>query len=380
MGDLPAAARRWSDAACPRRPAPGPTVRCRIGVLPGEGVGPEVVDAALRVLTALERDGGPSCEIRFGPAIGAAREAETGEALPDDVVSFCSEIFGSHGAVLAGPGGGRFVYELRRRFDLYCKVVPLRTSPVLSAGAIFPRGTPFDILLIRENTSGTYMGTSNEHREPTEGRIVEHTFRYTEREVRRIVEAAARLSSWRRGEMTVIVKDGGMPALTGLWRDVASDVAGRCGVRAAFLNVDLAAYELARSPDRFDVVVAPNLFGDILGDLGTAMVGSRALGYSGNFAEDGAAVYQTSHGAGHDIAGEGRANPVGQILSAAMMLTESFGLAGAAERIERAVEETWSRGFCTFDLPHPGGKVVGTEEMAEQIATALKQPARAEAG
>jgi 3-isopropylmalate dehydrogenase len=135
------------------------------------------------------------------------------------------------------------------------------------------------------------------------------------------------------------------------------------------MNVDLAGYELIRNPARFDVLVAPNLFGDILADLAGLLVGSRGATYSGNFNASGqAAVYQTNHGCAHDLAGTNSANPAGQILSLAMLLRESFGMEEAASHIERALAQSWRKGWRTADLAEPGCRVVGTSEMAEQVA------------
>jgi 3-isopropylmalate dehydrogenase len=138
-----------------------------------------------------------------------------------------------------------------------------------------------------------------------------------------------------------------------------------------FANVDLAAYRLLQHPRELDVVVAPNLFGDVLADLGGVLLGSRGLSFSGNFAAGGASVYQTNHGAAHDLAGKDRANPVGQVLSLAMLLRESFGLAAEAALVERAVAEVYRLGFRTDDVAEAGCRAIGTREMAERIAAAV---------
>jgi len=353
-------------------PARAGGTRRLIGVLPGEGVGPELVRSALLVLKALEEQA-PPFEVRFGGSIGLEAQQQAGCALTADVTEFCEEIFGAGGAILAGPGGGRFVYDLRRRFDLFCKLVPLRVSPALAgAGRLRREGVlDVDILLVRENVGGTYQGTWREMTCLDGERTSEHTFSYTESQVRRILRVAARLAAGRRGDLAVVLKEGGLPAQSGLWRDIGQAEADRAGVRVSFVNVDLAAYRLIQEPRTFDVVAASNLFGDVLADLGGVLLGSRGLGFSGNFSGSGAAVYQTNHGGARDVAGQDRANPAAQILSLAMLLRESFGYFDLASRIETALEEVWESGIVTFDLAGGGRKVVGTAEMTARVAEAV---------
>jgi 3-isopropylmalate dehydrogenase len=166
----------------------------------------------------------------------------------------------------------------------------------------------------------------------------------------------------------VVVKDGGIPGITALWRDVASAACREHGIALTPVNIDLAAYQLIQEPERFDVIVAPNLFGDILADLGGVLVGSRGLTYSGNFDACGRAVYQTNHGAAFDLAGRDVANPIGQTLSLAMLLRESFGLSDEARMIEAAISEAWRQGWRTADMAGAGCRAVGTREMGEIIA------------
>jgi 3-isopropylmalate dehydrogenase len=148
-------------------------------------------------------------------------------------------------------------------------------------------------------------------------------------------------------------------------------------VRAVFTDVDLMAYRLIQEPRAFDVIAAPNLFGDILADLGAVLLGSRGLSFSGNFSEDGAAVYQTNHGSAPDLAGLDQANPIGQIASLAMLLRESFGLAREAAWIEAGIGDVLRLGLRTFDILEEGTSLVGTAEMGERIASAVLRLARA---
>jgi 3-isopropylmalate dehydrogenase len=363
---------RWSDAVCRVRNGRPGAARGLIGVLPGEGVGPDVVGAALEVLEAVRSAGGADFEIRSGGALPIGRDAEllTGRALSEQVAAFCEGVFAEGGAVLCGPGGGRFVYDLRRRFDLFCKISPLKPfGCLLEAGRLKSRCVEgVDILIVRENVGGVYQGEWRETADAQEGRVCEHAFRYTETQVRRLLGAAASLAAGRRGQLAVVVKDGGVPSVSALWRDIGREAASRAGVSATFVDIDLAAYRLVSDPLAFDVLAAPNLFGDVLADVGAVLLASRGMSFSGNFAESGAAVYQTNHGSALDLAGQDRANPVGQIASAAMMLRESFGLAREAACIEAAVEEVLRLGFRSFDVAEPGATVVGTAELGRRIA------------
>jgi 3-isopropylmalate dehydrogenase len=358
-----------------------PAGRMVIGVIEGTGVGPAVTAAALKVLKATGQALNLKFEIRFGGLIGEDAIKECGQWLPEDTIKFCADIFRLGGAILNGPGGGRYVYDLRRRFDLFCKFIPVRPPPELAQAArISPKYLKdVDLLIVRDNTGGVYQGRWGD-RATSHGRVAEHSFSYSEGEVRRLIEVAARAAADRRGSLHVIVKDGGVPTVTALWRDVANTVARRQGLEAKFMNIDLAAYEVIQNPGRFDVMVAPNLFGDIIADLCGVLVSSRAVGFSGNFNPRGQGVYQTNHGCAHDLAGTDTANPAGQILSLAMLLRESFGLEEAATLIEKSLAEAWRAGWRTADLAEPGGKILGTEAMTDKVAeqvlrSAALQPA-----
>lgn len=344
-----------------------------VGVLKGEGIGPDVIGVALRVLKALEHVCHTKFEVIFGGPIGNEAESKHGKSLSSEVVEFCQSVFSRGGVVLAGPGGGRFVYELRKEFDLFCKLNPLKvTSELASSGRLKPKHLQnIDILLIRENASGIYQGSWDETHTPGEGRRAEQSFSYTVKQVRRIMEVAAGISKHRRGKMAVVVKEAGIPAISKLWRDCAVDIASESGVQHSMFDADYIAYKLVQDPQDFDVIVAPNMLGDILADLGGVLLGSRGLTYSGNFSSSGAAVYQTNHGSCHDLVGKDQVNPAGQIFALAMLLRESFGLMREACLIENAVSEVWRRGWRTADLAGKSCRVVGTSEMGDLIADTL---------
>lgn len=345
-----------------------PAAKPLIGVLEGDGIGPDVIQAALQVLAAVQQVLGLDIEIQHGASADPEARARSGGCLPDEAADFCARIFERGGTILHGPEGGRYVYDLRRRFDLFCKFVPVRPCPELAhAGRLVPEHLKdVDILIVRDNIGGVYQGQWAE-RITIQGRIAEHSFQYAEWEVQRLVEVAARAAADRRGRLNVILKENGVPAVCALWRDVGRAVARKQGVEAVFMNVDLAAYELIQNPAGFDVMVAPNLFGDILADLAGVLVASRGITYSGNFDSRGHGVYQTSHGCALDLVGAGAANPAGQMLSLAMLLGESFHLGEAAALIRQSLAEVWRQGWRTADLAEPGCRMVGTQALTERI-------------
>jgi 3-isopropylmalate dehydrogenase len=336
-----------------------------VGMLPGEGVGPEVIDAALVVLDSVTRARGIPFDIRRATEFGVGGRHRSW--LAEEGVEFCRSIFAAEGALLCGPMGGRSVYDLRERFDLYCKLVPLRPSAALADVAIIrpERLSEVDVLIVRENLGGLYAG---EFGRREAGKIAYQSFEYHADQVERIVRAAARLALARRGRLAMVGKAGGVPEVSALWREMTEAVASDHGIDADILEIDNASFQLVAHPDRFDVVVAPNFLGDILADAATVLLGSRGMSYSANYGPEGRAAYQTGHGAAHDLAGVGRANPIAQILSAAMMLRESFELTEEAAWIETAIENVLASGVRSPDVAGAGSRVLGTSELAECIA------------
>ena len=345
-----------------------------VGVLAGEGSGPEVVGAALTVLAAVEAAlPGHRFDVRHGGLIGDQAIAQTGQPLSEEVAEFCGQIFKERGAILAGARGNRFVYESRRRFHLNCKLNPLVPPTVpLAAHRMKPETLAgVNILVVRENLGGIYQGTWGESRSATQGAWAEQTFRYTEPQIQKIIHKAAALAHTRRGLLTVVTKPNGVPTISNLWLRCAREIAAAYQIPLRELEIDYAAFALIQDPRQFDVIVTPNLFGDILSDAGGVLLGSRGLCYGGSFSDTGAALYQTNHGAAHDLAGTNRANPVGQIYSLAMMLRESFGLPHAADAIHAAVEQVWRAGYRTADLAEPNCVTLGTHQFASHVAQAV---------
>lgn len=377
---LPPHAERLHDAPSPRwtdvlpgwhaRRPPRPLV---LGVLPGEGSGPEVVGASLDVLAAVAGALDLAIDVRTGGSIGQAAVRECGAALSPDVDAFCRAVFGAGGALLCGPGGGRFVYDLRRRFDLYCKLAPIAPLPALrNAGVVRPQALErVDMLIVRENTAGLYAGEWGETEADGE-RCAWQRVGYREGEVRRILQAALALARSRRRRLCVVHKPGGVPAISGLWRDVANGLPA-ADVDVRWLEVDTAAYALLRAPREFDVIVAPNMFGDVLADVAALLLGSRGVSSSANFGTDGVAAYQTGHGAAHDLAGTDRANPAGQILALATLLRESLGLAAAGAAVAAALDAVLRAGWRTPDVMETGSRPIGTRDLGRRVADAAHE-------
>jgi 3-isopropylmalate dehydrogenase len=341
-----------------------------IGVLPGEGIGPEIIEVALALLPPLERAFAVRFDLQWGGKIGVPAQKESGQSLSGEVISFCRSIFERNGALFCGPGGGRFVYELRRTFDLFCKFTPIQPLPVLEdIGVIRPQARRnVDMIVVRENTAGLYFGDWGLSEDGT----AFHRFEYGQSQIQRIVQVAANLAMMRRKRLTVVLKPGGVPAISGLWEQTVAGMNLPASLSCDILEVDNAMYQMLAHAESFDVVVAPNMFGDVLSDGAGLLLGSRGMSFSGNFGPGGIAVYQTGHGAAHILAGTSQANPLGQIYSLAMLLRESFAMYEAAEAIERATINTLAAGWRTPDIAAAGSHVVTTQELGQRIAQTLE--------
>ena len=358
-----------------RQPPPrfDPAAEHHIGVFVGEGVGEEVVPVAVRLLDQLAAARSRTVKLHFGGAIGVPAKLESGRALSDEVKAEARAIFARGGALFCGPGGDRFVYELRREFDLYCKFTPLQPLAELRRAGVVRSSAvaKTDIVAVRENMGGLYQGEWDEQRDADGERVASQRVRTLETDGEHLVAVAARRASARPGAQQRVRKPGGAPSITQLWRDCAEPIARSFGVPLHELEIDNAVYQLIADPGQFDVIVSPNMFGDVLADCGSLLLASRGLSYSGNFNDSGNAVYQTGHGAARLIAGKDIANPIGQILSLGMMLRESFDWPEAEELLRRAVRATLADGVYTSDIAPPGEPAVGTAEYGDQVARRL---------
>ena len=360
-----------------------PSDLVRVGVFPGEGVGPELTSICVRILRQLGDRFSFAVEIETGGPIGLEARKSCGMDLPLAAVELASRIFAAGGAILAGAGGGRFVYEMRRHFGLYLKLNPLRSF----RGAVHGRA-PFDVVIARDNSEGLYQGVSEKivsekivsekivsEKIVSDGApIVRHTFQASLAAAKAVSDAAARLAAGRRGRLTIVAKDSGLPAITEVWQEAGRQSAHLHDVQLEYLDIDFACYKLVREPHAFDVVAAPNCFGDILSDLGGIVMGSRGVTYGASYDARGNAVYQTNHGSALDLIGRGVANPAGQILSLAMMLRETFGRRHEATLVEQALESTWLEGCRTADMDCQGPTTpCGTERFVERVEDHLRR-------
>lgn len=356
----------------------------RIAVLPGDGIGPEVCAEAVRVLQALNLD----LELYTADVGGRAIHAH-GTALPEPALRMAQEadavLFGAVGMPefdknpSASVRPEQAILGLRKALDLFANLRPVRTfEALLDASPLKPdivRGV--DLIILRELTAGAYFGKpQGQFGEPPERYAVDTTH-YTEAEVRRLLIMAFELARARKKKVTQADKANVM-ATGRLWRAVAHELREEYpDVSYEDMYADACAMHLLRNPRSFDIIATENLFGDILSDEASMLAGSMgmlpsaSLGDALNRHGYRRGLYEPIHGAAHDIAGQGVANPLAMILSAAMMLRWSFGLHAHAERIERAVERALNDGYRCRDIATPGARVVGTREMAEAVIARL---------
>ncbi len=350
----------------------------RIVCLPGDGIGPEVAREGIKVLRAVGEAFGHRFECVELPIGGTAID-RTGSPLPAETLAACRD---ADAVLLGAIGGPRWsdptgdvrpeqgLLDLREGLGLYANLRPVRLSSAsVAASPLRPdriEGT--DLVIVRELTGGIYFGARQEA--DADG-VAFDTMCYTVSEIVRIARIAFRLAAERRGLVASIDK-ANVLASSRLWRRTVSDVANEYpDVRLEHLLVDAAAMHLLRRPTRFDVILAPNLFGDILSDEASMIVGSLGMLPSASLGEGRCGVYEPVHGSAPDIAGEGIANPIGTILSVGLLLRHSLGLHGEADAVERAVDRVLDAGYRTADLAEPSQSPIGTIEMGNRIAEAL---------
>lgn len=340
----------------------------RLAVLPGEGIGPEVVAAALQVLQRVGEMGGFA--IAPQPAlIGPPAFAKTGAFLPTATLRCCEQSDG----ILFGAVSKGGLLELRRHFDLFINLRPVRPSPhLLHKSPLRPEVVQgADLLFVRELASGIYFGESG-RAEDAAGAYGFHTMRYGDEEIRRIARVALALAQTRRRHLTVAHKENALPHLpwSALVQEVAADFPT---VTVEPMLVDNLAMQLVLRPRDFDVVLAGNLFGDILSDLGGAIAGSIGMLGSASLNASGFGLYEPIHGTAPDIAGKGIANPMGAIASATLML-EQWGETAAAQKIRDAQERILAQGYRTADLsPAPPEIAVTTDELVKLFFVELEK-------
>jgi 3-isopropylmalate dehydrogenase len=354
--------------------------KANIVLLPGDGIGPEVVDEGRRVLERVAVRFGH--EFRFSEQLlgGAAIDAN-GDALPRQTLQACE----SADAILLGAVGGpkwdnpqakvrpeQGLLGVRKALGLYANLRPVRVHPALASTSPLKaeRIEGVDILFVRELTGGLYFGKPR-FRETINGKTrAVDTLEYTDEEIRRVVRLAMRLAGGRRKLVTSVDKANVLES-SRLWREVAMEVALETpAVRLEHQLVDSAAMRLVTSPKAFDVVVTENMFGDILTDEAAVLAGSLGLLPSASLGEGTRGLYEPIHGSAPDIAGMGVANPIGTIMSVAMLLRHSLGLEEEARAVERAVDAAITAGARTRDMG-PAARTITTREMGTAVIEQL---------
>ncbi|WP_242051439.1 isocitrate/isopropylmalate dehydrogenase family protein [Nostoc sp. FACHB-280] len=347
----------------------------RIVCIPGEGIGPEVVEAALKVLQQVAKLEGFTLQVDYGWLGNTALE-QFGSYFPQATIELCD---GSDGILFGAVTQGGLL-ELRKHYDFFCNLRPIRiVDSLLHKSSLRPEKVKgLDILVIRELVSGIYFGPSGRF-EDEQGAYGYHTMLYYDEEIRRIARQALRKAQQRRGRLTVAHKENALPHLP--WtRIVQAEAINFPGVIVEPMLVDNLAMQMVLNPQRFDVILASNLFGDILSDIGGALVGSLGLLGSASLNADGFGLYEPIHGTAPDIAGLGIANPLGT-LGACVLMLQQWGEAGAAQRILVAQDKVLAKGYRTADLSPQGSEIlVNTEEIIDLLLAEICSEKYSESG
>jgi len=354
----------------------------KIAVLPGDGIGPEVVAEAVKVLERLRRDFGLKIELETAPVGGTAYD-QTGKPLPEATLKLAQ----AADAVLLGAVGGpqydtltrelrpeKALLGLRSALKLFANLRPAILYPQLaSASTLRPEVVAgLDILIVRELTGDIYFGEPRGVRTlPNGEREGFNTMKYAEHEVERVARVAFDAARKRRKKVCSVEKANVLET-SGLWREVVLTVAKDYpDVELSHMYVDNAAMQLVRAPKQFDVIVTGNIFGDILSDEAAMLTGSIGMLPSASLDANSKGMYEPIHGSAPDIAGKGIANPLATILSVAMMLRYSLNEPTLAGRIETAVSKVLDAGLRTGDIYIDGMNKVGTKEMGDAVTAAL---------
>ncbi len=353
----------------------------KIAVLPGDGIGPEIVGEALKVLEALRRDG-IAVETETAPIGGAGYDA-AGEPLPPATLALAQA---ADAILLGAVGGPRFdtlpralrpeqgILGIRKALGLFANLRPALLYPELAAASTLKPEVVagLDLMIIRELTGDIYFGQPRGRRTNASGEAEGFdTMLYSEGEIRRIGRVGFETAR-RRGKRLCSVDKANVLDTSILWREVMSGLAAEYpDVALTHMYVDNAAMQLVRNPKQFDVIVTGNIFGDILSDEASMLAGSIGMLPSASLDARNKGLYEPIHGSAPDIAGQGKANPLATILSLAMMFRYTFSQPDVADRIERAVRGVLAQGLRTADIALPGERIVGTQAMGDAVVAAL---------
>ena len=353
----------------------------KVAVLPGDGIGREIVPQVMRVLDKVLA--GSSLRLEFSEyLVGGAAIDAVGKALPEETLAAVQ----AADAVLLGAVGGpkwdtlpaaerpemAALLPLRKHLGLFANIRPVRMIPsLIAASTLKPEVIKnVDMVVFRELTGGLYFGEKGRQENP---RRAYDVMIYSEEEIVRIVRLAFETARGRKRKKVCSVDKANVIETSRFWREITLEVAKDFpDVELTHMYVDNAAMQLVRYPEQFDVIVTENMFGDILTDLASMLGGSIGMLASASL-NGRKGLYEPAHGSAPDIAGKNLANPLATILSGALMLRHSFGLEAEARQIERAVESVLEQGYRTGDLAEPGATVLGTVEMGDKVIEALGQ-------
>ena len=353
----------------------------KIAVLAGDGIGPEIVGQAVKVLEALRSDG-LKLELESAPFGGAGFDTH-GDPLPPSTLALAK----SADAVLCGAVGGpkydalprpqrpeQGILRIRKELGLFANLRPAVLYPELvGASSLKPEiVSGLDIMIVRELTGDIYFGEPRGRRDNAKGdREGYDTMLYSEPEIRRIAEVGFQAAMKRNRKLCSVDKENVLET-SRLWREIVNDLGKKYpDVALSHMYVDNAAMQLVRNPKQFDVIVTGNMFGDILSDEASMLTGSIGMLPSASLDASGKGLYEPIHGSAPDIAGRNVANPLATILSCAMMLKYTFNQLEWADRIDGAVKQVLAQGYRTADIYEPGTTKVGTVEMGDAVVKAL---------
>ena len=357
----------------------------RITLLPGDGIGPEIITVAVDVLKAIAQQLNLNFDFQEAPIGGAAID-KTGNPLPEETLAICRN---SDAVLLAAIGGYKWdtlpsnqrpergLLGLRAGLGLFANLRPATILPQLINASSLKREVVegVDIMVVRELTGGIYFGQPKGifATETGEKRGV-NTMAYTESEIDRIGRVAFETAQKRKGQLCSVDK-ANVLEVSQLWRDRITQLAREYpNVQLSHMYVDNCAMQLLRWPKQFDTIVTGNLFGDILSDAAAMLTGSIGMLPSASLGSSGPGVYEPVHGSAPDIAGQDKANPIAQVLSAAMMLRYGLNQPQAADKIETAVLQVLDQGYRTGDIMSEGMTLVGCRAMGEVLLKALENP------
>lgn len=349
----------------------------KIAVLPGDGIGREIMDGAIKVLDVVARHFGHQFDYEFALIGGDAIDQE-GTPLPENTIKVCK----TSDAVLLGAVGGpkwdqnpshlrpeKGLLGLRKELGVFANLRPVTCFPDLAEASTLKMEIikEVDLMIVRELTGGLYFGEPKGRQNENGEESAVDTLFYTRREMERIIRKAFELAEVRRKKVTSVDKANVLET-SKLWREVAEEVSKDFPeVKLEHMLVDNAAMQLIRNPAQFDVIVTENMFGDILSDEASMLTGSLGMLASASLSDDGPGLYEPVHGSAPDIAGQNKANPLAMVLSAALMLKYSFSMNQEACAVEEAVQQVLKGGYRTGDIAQEGTTILSTDEMTQKV-------------